>query len=73
MRVTLATIAALALLGACERRDNDTGARTDNERSGTDTMIQSETIRDTTVIRADTSIDVDTIKKTDRINDIRDH
>jgi hypothetical protein len=73
MRVMLATIAALALLGACERRDDDTGARTDNERSGTDTVIQSETVRDTTVIRADTSIDVDTVKKTDHIDDVRNN
>jgi hypothetical protein len=71
MRVTLATIAALALLGACERKDDDTGARMDNERSGTDTLIQSETVRDTTIIRADTSIEVDTLKKTDNIGDVR--
>jgi len=69
MRVTLTTtIAALALLGACNRRD-DTGARTDNDRRGLDTVYQSQTVRDTTVIRADTNIDVDTVKKTDHIDD----
>jgi hypothetical protein len=68
MHTKLATaIAVLALLGGCNnRRDRDTGAL-DHERSGTDTSIQSSTIKDTTVVKADTSIDVDTVKKTDNI------
>jgi hypothetical protein len=68
MYTKLATaIAVLALLGGCNnRRDRDTGAL-DHERSGTDTSIQSGTIKDTTVVKADTSIDVDTVKKTDNI------
>ena len=60
----------VALAGACTERDRDrdTGAL-DNERSGTDTVVQSETVKDTTVIEADTSIDVDTVKQTDNIDD----
>jgi hypothetical protein len=70
MRKQLAVILTMAALaGACnERRDRDTGAL-DNERSGTDTVVQSETVKDTTVIEADTSIDVDTVKQTDNIDD----
>jgi hypothetical protein len=44
----------------------------DNDRSGTDTAISSETVKDTTVIQADTSIDVDTTKKTDHAEDAKD-
>ncbi|HEY7611754.1 MAG TPA: hypothetical protein VH764_02070 [Gemmatimonadales bacterium] len=70
MRKQLALILAMvALSGACnENRDRDTGAL-DNDRSGTDTVVQSETVKDTTVIEADTSIDVDTVKQTDNIDD----
>ena len=32
-------------------------------------MVQSETVKDTTVVQADTSIDVDTVKQTDNIDD----
>jgi hypothetical protein len=69
MRTQLAVLLAIvALSGACNPSDRDTGA-VDNDRSGTDTMVQSETVKDTTVIEADTSIDVDTVKKTDNIDD----
>ena len=58
-----AGLAVVALLGACERpADRETGAA---DRSGTDTMVQSSTVRDTTVVRADTNIDVDTVKQTE--------
>ena len=69
MRMQLAAILAIAALsGACREADRDTGA-VDNDRSGTDTIVQSETVTDTTVVEADTSIDVDTVKKTDNIDD----
>ena len=69
MRKQLAVMLAIvALSGACKQADRDTGA-VDNERSGTDTMVQSETVKDTTVVQADTSIDVDTVKQTDNIDD----
>jgi hypothetical protein len=64
-------LAMLAMAGACKPADRDTGA-VDNDRSGTDTAVSSETVKDTTVIQADTSIDVDTTKKTDHAEDAKD-
>ena len=61
----------VAFSGACREADRDTGA-VDNDRAGADTLIESETIRDTTIVTADTSIDVDTVKKTDNIEDDRE-
>ena len=66
-----AALAIVALSGACREADRDTGA-IDNDRSGTDTLVQSETVKDTTVITADTSIDVDTVEQTDNIDDKND-
>jgi hypothetical protein len=69
MRKQLAAILAIvALSGACREADRDTGAA-DTDRSGVDTMVESETVKDTTVVTADTSIDVDTVEKTDNIED----
>jgi hypothetical protein len=60
----------VALTGACGEagRDRDTGAL-DDDRAGADTLVESETVKDTTVITADTNIDVDTVKETDNIED----
>ena len=67
MTKLVTALAVVALLGACDRKaDHDTGAL-DRERSGMDTTIKSSSIKDTTVVKADTSIDVDTVKKTDNI------
>ena len=55
-------LAIVALSGACRETDRETGAR---DRSGVDTLVESETVRDTTVVEADTNIDVDTTKKTE--------
>jgi hypothetical protein len=72
MRKQLAAALAIVVLsGACREADRDTGA-IDNDRSGTDTVVQSETVKDTTVITADTSIDVDTVEQTDNIDDKND-
>ena len=68
MRKLAAIVAIVALLGACKAADRDTGAA-DNDRAGVDTLVESETVKDTTVVTADTSIDVDTVKKTDNIED----
>jgi len=66
MRKLAAAVAIVALLGGCKaRNDRDTGAL--NDRSGVDTSVKSSTVRDTTVVKADTNIDVDTLKKTDHI------
>ena len=59
-----AALAIMALLGGCQKRDNDTGAL-DRDRAGVDTSIQTNSVKDTTVVKADTNIDVDTLKKTD--------
>lgn len=61
-----AALAIMALLGGCQKRDNDTGAL-DRDRAGVDTTIQTNSVKDTTVVKADTNIDVDTLKKTDNI------
>jgi hypothetical protein len=55
-------------LGACREADRDTGAL-DEDRVGVDTIVESETVKDTAVVRADTTIDVDTLEKTDNIED----
>jgi hypothetical protein len=69
MRKHLAVgLAIVALLGSCREAERDTGAM-DNDRAGVDTIVQSETVKDTTIVTADTSIDVDTVKKTDHIED----
>lgn len=69
MRKQLAAILAImALSGGCKQADRDTG-ELDDDRAGVDTLVESETVKDTTVITADTSIDVDTIQKTDNIED----
>jgi len=67
MRKQLAAgLAIVALLGGCKKADHDTGALT-NDRAGMDTTVRSGTVKDTTVVKADTNIDVDTVKHTDHI------
>jgi hypothetical protein len=66
-----AALAVMALLGGCEHKDRDTGAM-DRDRSGVDTVVKSSAVRDTTVVKADTNIDVDTLKKTDHVEDAKD-
>jgi hypothetical protein len=67
MRKQLAAgLAIVALLGGCKKADHDTGSL-DRERAGTDTLVKSGTVKDTTVVKADTSIDVDTVKHTEHI------
>ena len=55
MKKLVTALAVVALLGACDRKaDHDTGAL-ERERSGMDTIIQSSSIKDTTVVKADTN------------------
>lgn len=61
-----AGLAIVALLGGCKKADRDTGALND-DRAGMDTVVKSGTVKDTTVVKADTNIDVDTVKHTDHI------
>ena len=58
-----AALAMMALLGGCQKRDTDTGALRSDSAS-VDTAIQSNTVKDTTVVKTDTNVDVDTTKKT---------
>ena len=67
MKKLAAALAVVALLGACERKAADDTGSLDKDRTGMDTTIKSSSIKDTTIIKADTSIDVDTVKKTDNI------
>ena len=62
-----AALAMVALLAGCEKRA-DTGAVA-GDSVGVDTMVQSGTVKDTTVVQTDTNIDKDTVKKTDHIED----
>jgi quercetin dioxygenase-like cupin family protein len=62
MRTWLGAFGVLALLAGCDRRHDQ-----DATRSGTDTIIRSATVKDTVLVRADTSIDVDTLRKTNGI------
>ena len=67
MTTKLATaLAVMALLAGCQKRDTDTGAL-GKDTAGVDTVIQSNSVKDTTVVKADTNVDVDTLKKTDHI------
>jgi ABC-type uncharacterized transport system auxiliary subunit len=63
-----ATLAVIALLGGCNRKDEarDTG-ELNRDRAGVDTVVKAGTVRDTTVVKADTNVDVDTLKKTEHI------
>ncbi|MFL5496174.1 MAG: hypothetical protein ACJ8DC_17450 [Gemmatimonadales bacterium] len=72
MRTKLvAAIAVLTLAGCNQRKNGETGAvgGGDTSRVGVDTAVQSSRIKDTTVVKKDTSIDVDTTKKTEHIKD----
>lgn len=62
MRTWLGAFGVLALLAGCDRRHDQEATR-----SGTDTTIRSSTVKDTTIVRADTSVDVDTVSKTSHI------
>jgi hypothetical protein len=70
MRTKLVAAIALLALAGCNQRKNETGAvGGDSAGVGVDTTIQSSKIKDTTIVKKDTSIDVDTTKKTDHIKD----
>jgi hypothetical protein len=62
MKTWLAGVGVLVVLAGCDRREGR-----EVTRSGTDTIIRSATVKDTTVVRADTAVDVDTVRKTDRV------
>jgi len=66
MRKLATALAIMALIGGCKPRNNgDTGAV--NDHAGVDTSIKSGTVKDTTVVKADTNVDVDTTKQTNHV------
>jgi hypothetical protein len=58
--VNLAVLSLLALAACGDRGDRETGTRAGE---GADTMVTSRETRDTTIVTADTSVDVDTTHK----------
>ncbi|MGI9040686.1 MAG: hypothetical protein ACR2HK_06240 [Gemmatimonadales bacterium] len=71
MRSTLAALVAVALLAGCESRaDRETGAA-ENGGAGVDTSVTTTRVQDTTIVAADTTIDVDTLKQTDNVEEAR--
>jgi len=62
MRTWLGTFGVLALLAGCDKRPDREAAH-----SGTDTIIRSSTVKETTIVRADTAVDVDTLRNPSHI------
>jgi hypothetical protein len=62
-----AGLAVVAVLGACERPANRETGAADQDRTGMDTMVETSRVKDTTVVKADTDVDVDTVKQTDHV------
>lgn len=61
MKILLASFAALVLVSACrQRRADDTAA---GYRSAADTVVTKRQVQDTAVVRHDTVIRSDTVKK----------
>ena len=62
----VATVGASVLSSAC--KGDHAG---DNPANGVDTMVTSTKVRDTTVVKSDTTIHTDTVKKTDHAADAK--
>jgi hypothetical protein len=71
MRTKLVALTAAIVLLGCNRPANRESGSLDTTRTGVDTSVQSTRVKDTTVVKADTSIDVDTTKKTDHGKDAK--
>jgi hypothetical protein len=73
MRTKLIALTAAIVLLGCNRPANRESGALDTTRTGVDTNIQSTRVKDTTVVKADTSVkvDVDTTKKTDHGKDAK--
>jgi hypothetical protein len=69
MRTKLAAAIALLALVGCNQKGRETGTAGDSTMAGTDTTIQSDRIKDTTVVKTETTFFVDTTKKTDHFVD----
>ncbi|MBA3659214.1 MAG: hypothetical protein H0W67_06415 [Gemmatimonadales bacterium] len=64
MRTMFAALSLVLALSACDKKAGNESGNV-NDRSGTDTNVTSTTVKDTTIVSADTNIDVDTTKSTD--------
>jgi hypothetical protein len=73
MRTKLIALTAAIVLLGCNRPANRESGALDTARTGVDTSISSTRVKDTTVVKADTSVkvDVDTTKKTDHGKDAK--
>jgi hypothetical protein len=60
---TVAAVGAIVASVSCKNGDNTT--------KGVDTMVTTTKVRDTTVVKADTTIHVDTVKKTNHVGDAK--
>jgi hypothetical protein len=61
MKRLLAVCAAVATLAACERRGPDAGEA--GTRRSADTVVTERQMQDTTIVRHDTTITTDTVRK----------
>jgi hypothetical protein len=69
MRTKLIALTAAIVLLGCNRPANRESGSLDTTKTDVDTSIQSSRVKDTTVVKSDTTIDVDTTKKTDHAKD----
>lgn len=67
MRTVLAMVVLVTALTGCETRDREAGGEGDagdTTMRSADTAITEREVEDTTVVRTDTTVRVDTVKKT---------
>ena len=62
----VATVGAIVVSSAC--KGDHAG---DNTTKGVDTTVTSTRVRDTTVVKSDTTIHTDTVKKTNHVPDAK--
>jgi hypothetical protein len=60
----VATVGAIVVSSACKGSG-------DNTTKGVDTTVTSTRVRDTTVVKSDTTIHTDTVKKTNHVPDAK--
>jgi len=63
MRAWMAGLVLVVGVGACEDRDRDRDASDTGTRSAADTVVTEREVQDTTIIRHDTTVSTDTVRK----------